>query len=100
MSVRNSFIYGVGSGIGSGTPVRLTSSNFNCHRGVLVKAYATNTSAVYVGDSNVNNSISGNGSNTGFELGPSESTVLPVLLANSLYVIANSGTQKVSFFAT
>jgi hypothetical protein len=100
MSVTNSFSYGSGSGIGSGVAVRLTSVSFDCKKGVLVKADSANTSAIYVGNSGVRNAVGGFLSSTGFKLSASEATVFPVLRPDSLYVIADSGSQNVSFFAT
>lgn len=100
MGTNNSFIYGVGSGIGSGNPTRLTNVGFDSRRGVLIKASSTNTSVVYLGGADVENSLTGSNTTTGFELAPAESVVLPVMRVNGLYAVANSGSQKVSFFAS
>jgi hypothetical protein len=77
----------------STTAVQLTSVDFTCRRGVLVKAAAGNSGKVYVGKSDATNDSAD--ATDGFELSAGESVVIEVDKPNKVYVIGSAASQKV-----
>jgi hypothetical protein len=68
----------------------------NNQRGVLIKAYgandtALNTVPVFVGNAQVT-------VDDGFPLGPGESATLPVTGEDELYAVASAASQKIAWF--
>jgi hypothetical protein len=85
LKAQPSFSYGQTS-IGTAA-TQLTTSSIPCKKGVLVKALASNTAPVYIGDSGVTIT-------SGYELNPKEEVFIPIDNVNKLYGIASS-PQKV-----
>lgn len=92
-----SFSHGVKSSIGS-TAVKLKASAIVCLKGVLVKAFFTNTDVVYVGGSSVVTANSADATD-GFPLSPGEAIVLDVADPSAVYLISPTAGQKVSWAA-
>ena len=71
----------------------LSGASLVVYQGVQVKALNSNTANVYVG------MLSGVSSSNGFELGAGEGVFVPTTNINSVYLVASSPTQKVSYMA-
>lgn len=78
---------------------QITSTSFACKFGVTLKAAATNTGTLYIGDSS-SVTAGTTGSTDGFPLEPGESVTLPVNNPNLLYAIASVANQKIFWVAT
>lgn len=72
------------------TAVQLTETPTACVKGVLVKAFSTNSGIVYLGKSGVT-------VDNGYELTAGETVVVEVDNVNKVYVIASAAGQKVSW---
>lgn len=66
---------------------------------VILKALSGNTPSIFVGNSDVTNTVAADNATTGVELGPGESIKLEVPNVSRLWVIAASGTPGVSYMA-
>jgi hypothetical protein len=90
------FDHGSNLSVGT-TAVRLTTTDFKCIKGVLVRAPSTNTGNVYVGKSDV---TAGTNANTdGMLLEPGDAVFIEVDNPNKVYVIASAAGQKVFWIA-
>ena len=78
---------------------QITTTSFACKFGVTLKAAATNTGTLYIGDSS-SVTAGTTGSTDGFPLEPGESVTLPVNNPNLLYAIASVANQKIFWVAT
>lgn len=79
------------------TAVQITSTSRRCERGVTVKASASNTGIVYVGNSDVTNGTAN--STDGFELSAGESVTVEVNNVNKVYIIGTDVNHRVSWIA-
>jgi len=71
----------------------MTTLNFECQRGVVVKAAAGNSGKVYVGNSDV--TADSAAATDGFELSAGEAVTLEVDNVNKIWVIGSAVSQKV-----
>lgn len=74
---------------------QLDSSGYTTTANIKIKALSTNTDFVYIG-----NTITLIGSSFGFALDPGESVDLNVVNTNTIYGVANTGTQVVTYIAS
>jgi hypothetical protein len=86
------FEHGAKSSIGT-TALQLTSAEFYCRRGLLIKAASGNSGTVYVGKSDV---TTGSADATdGFPLAASEAVTIEVDDPRKVYVRGSASGQKV-----
>lgn len=91
----NQFFTDIYSVTGSAAQVFPVDLSASVHKGVCLKAPATNTLPVYIGRANVTASqTAGTG---GFPLDPGESLVLPITLVRTIYAIAGDTNQKLNW---
>ncbi len=82
----------------STTAVQMTTTDFSCRRGVVIKAADANTGKVYVGFSSSITNDSADATD-GIELGAGQSITLEIDNANKIYVIGSAASQKVFWAA-
>ena len=78
---------------------QITSTSFACKFGVTLKAAATNTGTLYIGDSS-SVTAGTTGSTDGFPLEPGESVTLPVNNPNLLLCYSLCSKSKIFWVAT
>lgn len=88
--------HGLKSGVGT-TAVPLVASTRLATRGVYVKAAASNTGTVFVGNSDV--TTGGTEATDGYPLFAGESVMLPIEDAQRIYVRADGANQKVNWLS-
>ena len=74
---------------------QVDSGGFTCQNGVNIKALSTNTDFIYIG-----NTGSFAGASTGYALDPGDETFLSIVNTNTLWVVAASGTQTITYMAS
>jgi hypothetical protein len=81
--------------LNSSSVVQIDSAGYTTSSNITIKALSTNTDFIYLG-----NSIALLGSSFGYALDPGESVDLNVINTNTIYAIANTGTQVITYIAS
>lgn len=77
------------------TRAQLTTRDFKCFKGVMLKTPVANTGVVYIGGGSVTNN---NADETGgIPLAPGDAIGLPVESPSLLYVVADDADQVISY---
>lgn len=76
------------------TQARLDATGFTCQNGINIKALSTNTDFVYIGNT------AGFAGASGYALDPGDETFLSIVNTNKLWILANSGTQTITYMAS
>jgi len=86
-----------GSKLTEAAACQLTTSSVKCERGVTVKASASNSGIVYVGNSDVTKGTTN--STDGYELSAGNSIFIEVNNVNKVYIIGTDVNHRVSWIA-
>lgn len=92
--LRESFVHGSKSGIGTSAVALTAVSDLTARRGILVKAAAGNSGTVYPGTS-PSVTAGSNDATDGFELSAGDSVTVEVGDPTKVFVIASAPGQKV-----